>query len=98
MMSGFKPPLTFDELHEIGVRNPDNKDVVRLLWEIKRLHAIVHRADQLAESMPKEPAGAVGIILGALRSEIKDEPVVIAKRQETQELLGQKVKPGDDYE
>lgn len=43
----FKPPLTFDQLHDIGERNRGNPDVVALLWEIKRMQSLALRLDQL---------------------------------------------------
>lgn len=46
----FRSPLTLDQLHEIGVRQQAS-DVLPLLWEIKRLHAIVMRAYQLEKSL-----------------------------------------------
>lgn len=63
----FNPPLTRAQLQEIQARNPDNADVRALLWEIKRLRAIVVRADQLQRSISGDLAGGAGIILTALR-------------------------------
>jgi hypothetical protein len=71
----FKPPLTLSDLQAIQERNRDNADVFTLLWEIKRLRAIVLRADQLQRSIDGLGGGA-GMILTALRDELKDEPVV----------------------
>jgi hypothetical protein len=88
----FKPPITLKELHAIGERNRYSKDVKALLWEIKRLHAHVLRADQLARSIP-ESKGAVGMILEALRNEIKDEPCILEHRKRWSEIHAG---PGDD--
>jgi hypothetical protein len=96
-MADFKPPLSFEELKEIQDRNRDNADVRRLLWEIKRLHAVVSRANQLVRSIGPDPHGtALQIIAWATESEIKDDPVVIARNKMNEELFGQKVEPGDD--
>lgn len=45
MNTRFRPSLSKDELHEIGVRR-DAADIPALLWEIARLRAVVQRADQ----------------------------------------------------
>jgi hypothetical protein len=37
----FKPPLTRDQLVQIQERNKDSADVFALLWEIKRLRAVI---------------------------------------------------------
>jgi hypothetical protein len=46
-----------------------------LLWEIARLRALIVRADQLQRSLGAL-AGGPGIILGALRDELEDEPCI----------------------
>jgi hypothetical protein len=71
----FKPPLTELDLQAIQERNRDSPDVITLLWEIKRLRAIVLRADQLQRSIDGLGGGA-GMILNALRDELKGEPVI----------------------
>jgi hypothetical protein len=71
----FKPPLTELDLHAIQERNRDNSDVITLLWEIKRLRAIVLRADQVQRSV-SGLGGRADIILNALREEIKNEPCI----------------------
>ena len=45
-VENFKPPLTTEQLHEIG-RRQDAADIIPLLWEIKRLRALVLRGDQV---------------------------------------------------
>lgn len=73
----FKPPLSYEDLHAIGERNKGNKDVVALLWEIKRLHGIVARAHQIVRTIPPNPdAGSLGMISWALWHQIQDDPVV----------------------
>ncbi|WP_334188695.1 hypothetical protein [Noviherbaspirillum sp.] len=76
----FKPPLTREKLVEIQERNKDCDDVLALLWEIKRLRAIVLRADQLQRSIPN-PGTTTQIIIDALRSELKGEPCIEEERK-----------------
>jgi hypothetical protein len=75
MSSRFKPPLTRDHLVDIQERNKDNPDVVALLWEIKRLRAVVLHADQLQRSLG-DMGGGTGLVLSALRNQLTDEPCV----------------------
>jgi hypothetical protein len=70
----FKPPLTREHLIEIQERNKENPDVFALLWEIKRLRAIVLQVDQLQRSI--EVGGGPGMVLQALRATLKEEPCV----------------------
>lgn len=72
---GFKEPLPTDQLREIQERNRDSADVRTLLWEIKRLRAVVLYADQLQRMLNTLP-GPQGAILGTLRDKLKDEPCV----------------------
>lgn len=76
----FKPPLSFEELKEIQGRGRENPDVMRLLWEIRRLHSIVLRLDQLIRSEPVR-AGAIGLILNAAETEIANDPVVLDRKR-----------------
>jgi hypothetical protein len=78
-----RPALTKDELHDIGVRNRDNKDVIALLHEIKRLRAHVLRADQFLRSTGSPSSTG---ILKILAGEIQEEPCV----QELREAWGGK--------
>jgi hypothetical protein len=82
-----KPPLSLQQLKEIQQRNPDNPDVRALLWEIKRLHNIVQRGDQLVRSVPETNGTAVGIIAQAFRSETKNEPCLEEARKWREDLL-----------
>jgi hypothetical protein len=70
-----RPPLTKEQLHAIGQRNK-SPEVRELRWEIHRLRAIVLRADQLQRSLG-QMGGGVGIVLGALREELKGEPCIV---------------------
>lgn len=62
----FRPPLSLQELRDIG-RRRDPADVIPLPGEIKRLHAIVRRANQLQASLGPESNGGAGLIVGCLR-------------------------------
>jgi hypothetical protein len=69
----FRAPLTRAQLHEIGDRK-DPRDINSLLWEIKRLRAIVLRIDQLQRSL--NVGGGLGILLQALRGDLATEPCI----------------------
>lgn len=80
-------PLTYADLKEIQTWR-DAADVLPLLWEIKRLQAIALRAHQLQDALGQHyNYGAVGIILGALRDELKAEPCVIDRLASDAELF-----------
>lgn len=70
----FRPKLTAIELREIGLRR-DPADMVRLLWEIKRLRAIALRAHQYQLTAHGDICGST-LVLNALRHELEGEPVV----------------------
>jgi len=72
---GFKPPLTKETLIEIQARNLHSADVRALLWEVKRMRALVLYADQLQRMLVTLP-GPQGAILDTLREKLKDEPCV----------------------
>jgi hypothetical protein len=62
--------LTRAQLHNIGVhRNPN--DINTLLWEIKRLRALVLRIDQLQRSLAV--GGELGLLLQALHGDLAGE-------------------------
>lgn len=66
----FRPPILLSELHDIGVRK-QSSDVIPLLWEIKRLQAIVRRAYQLEQSLGSHEGGtSTCMILRCLRNEL----------------------------
>lgn len=85
----FKPPLTLEQLKAIQDRNRDNPDVLALLWEIRRLFAIVARADQLADSLPNQ-MGSIGMIVGALRKQIANEPSLEESRRLSAEIAAER--------
>ena len=70
----FRPKLTALELREIGLRR-DPTDIVKLLWEIKRLRAIALRAHQYQATCMSEVGGST-LVLNALRRELEGEHVV----------------------
>lgn len=74
-MKPTKPPLTQADLKAIQERRRDDPDVMALLWEIKRMRAVVLFADQLQREMGVM-SGPQGMVLEALRSRLKDEPCV----------------------
>jgi hypothetical protein len=67
----FKPPLTTEQLHEIGLRRSAD-DVIPLLWEIKRLRALVLRGDQVV----REIGSAGSYLVRIFREELAGEPVL----------------------
>jgi hypothetical protein len=71
----FRPPLDTASLHDIASRR-DPRDIVPLLWEIKRLRGMVLRANQVIRELP-ERAGPYGIVQACLRRELVLEPCVI---------------------
>jgi hypothetical protein len=70
----FKAELTRAELQAIQTRN-EAEDVKILLWEIARLRTHALRVDQLQASLGNL-AGDPGLILNALRAQLKDEPCI----------------------
>ena len=86
----FRPPIPLTELHDIGVRQ-HSSDVVPLLWEIKRLHAIVGRVYQLEQSLGSHEGGtSVCLILRCLRDEIKDEPCLERHKKLVADIVNEK--------
>lgn len=70
----FRDPLTKAQLREIWERK-DPTDIDALLWEVKRLRAIVLRIDQLQRGLGEIGGGAI-ILLQGLRNELSREPCV----------------------
>jgi hypothetical protein len=69
----FKPPLTRERLHEIGLHK-DPRDIVELLWEIKRLRALALKIDQVQRTITI--SGGLGLLLESLREDLRNEPCV----------------------
>ena len=91
-MSRSGPSLTTAQLREIQTRRSAD-DVMTLLWEIKRLHVILMRADQIARSMRYE-TGTEGMLLNALRGELERFPVIKEWEEERAEMLRRSSKGG----
>jgi len=73
-MSKFRKPLTTVELVEIRLRS-DSQDMRAVLREIRRLRAIVSKADQLERSLGSSD-GEVEMIRDVLRAELDEEPSI----------------------
>lgn len=82
-MTVFKDPLSRADLQAIRERNPRvpgnpaSDDLYAALWEIRRLRAVVLRADQLQRTLGERVGGGTGMILAALRSDLEREPCVL---------------------
>lgn len=74
-MPNIRPPLTRAELTAIRERS-DSPDVRTLLWEIKRQRALILRTNDMVRLMDST-GGPAGILLEALRQDLKNEPVVL---------------------
>lgn len=71
----FKPPLNKDALREIQDRNPDSADVRALLWEVKRLRAMILRSH---DYFRQAPGSSTAVMLAdAMRRDLDAEPVVM---------------------
>lgn len=81
----FGPSLSLEQLREIQARRSAD-DVIALLWEIKRLHVVLRRADQLAGIM-QYASGGEGAVLNALKEELKCFPVLDQWAAEREEML-----------
>lgn len=69
-LDNFKAPMTADLLREIGLRR-DAADIIPLLWEIKRLRALVLRADQIMQRISHGD-----FLEETFRRELEGEPVL----------------------
>ncbi len=74
-MSKFRKPLTTVDLVEIRLRS-DSPDMRAVLREIRRLRAIVSKADQLERSLGSTD-GEVETIRDVLRAELDEEPSIV---------------------
>ena len=82
----FKQPLTHADLRTIRERQPWNPDVIALLWEVKRLRSVLLRAYQLSDDF-KRPAGITGGLYDDFMSALRDEPCVIERDRNVQEMM-----------
>jgi hypothetical protein len=104
-----RPPLTHEDLARIRARYEVTAtrapcayqdkvvwaDVVTLLHEIKRLRAMLLRAEQLRERFPK-PGGFLDPVWEEFVRELAKEPCVVELGRIKEELIaphGRKVKP-----
>jgi hypothetical protein len=81
----FGPSLTMAQLRDIQARRSGD-DILVLLWEIKRLHVVLKRADQLTEIL-RHSGGIEGQLLRALREELVCFEVLKEWRAERVEML-----------
>jgi len=70
----FKPPLSKDALRDIQDRNPDSADVRALLWEVKRLRALVLRSHDYFRQTATSTTAMM--LADAMRRDLADEPVI----------------------
>lgn len=74
-MRNSQAPLTTVELVEIRLRS-DSRDMRAVLREIRRLRAIVSKADQLERSLGPTD-GTAAMIRDVLRAELDEEPSIV---------------------
>jgi hypothetical protein len=69
-----RPPISLTELAEIYDRDP-SPNVLRLLWEIHRLHETIRRADQVRQTIGQEGSFYVpAVIWECFERELDAEP------------------------
>jgi len=88
----FRDPIPLDELRAIRERQPWNQDVMALLWEVKRLRAMVLRTYQLWPDF-KRPTGVLAPIYDSFSESLKVEPCVLERDRTAAELLNAPAKP-----
>lgn len=69
-----KPPLTREQLQAIQERNPDSPDMRALLWEIKRLRAVVLRSHDYFRQSPTSSIART--LHETMLQVLEEEPVV----------------------
>lgn len=86
--SRLRPSLTREELRAIAKRNPGNKDVVALLWDIRRYWILALRAESLQRTLGPSSGMhfAEDIHLDALREILDELAPVHENRQRLKEL------------
>lgn len=82
----FKAPLTYAALRAIRERQPENADILALLWEIKRMRSMLLRLHQVSCDL-KRPASLMGEIYDDLLAGLAVEPCVIERNQDVAVLL-----------
>lgn len=69
-----RPPLTREDLIDIRDRNRGDEDAVALLWEIRRLRALVLRSH---DYFRQAPTSSTALMLAeGLKHDLDNEPVV----------------------
>lgn len=87
------PALSLVELRRFFATNRGDEVVVRLLWEIKALHAIARRALQLVRGLPPgDSTTDDGIVLGCLRRELADETYLTEGEQRCRLLTVEEIR------
>lgn len=74
IMNQLRTPLTTEQLVEIRIRS-DSPDMRAVLWEIRRMRAVISRADQLERSLGRT-GGEIGLIRELLRMQLDEEPSI----------------------
>lgn len=69
-----KAPLTRDDLVAIQERNPDSADVRALLWEVKRLRALVLKSHDYFRQTPT--SSIAKMLHESMLRQLNEEPVV----------------------
>jgi hypothetical protein len=69
-----KDPLTREQLRAIQDRNPDSPDVRALLWEVKRLRAVVLRSHDYFRQSPTSSTART--LHESMLQQLEDEPAV----------------------
>lgn len=82
----FKLPLSHTDLRAIRERQPWNADLIALLWEVKRLRAVLLRAYQLSGDF-KRPGGITGSLYDEFMEDLRKEPCVVERDQHVQEMM-----------
>ncbi len=69
-----RPPLTREQLEAIQARNPDSPDTRALLWEIKRLRAVVLKSHDYFRQAPMSSVART--MHESMVEQLENEPVV----------------------
>ena len=81
----FRPPLSTELLHDIALRR-DARDILTLLWEIKRLRGLVLRANQVIRELPQR-GGPCGIVQECLRADLVCEPCIVDEERRRRDSM-----------
>ena len=87
----FRPPLTLEQLRDIRDRRRGDADIFALLWDIRRLHGLVLRANQIQAMLPRATGDrTLELVLGEFRRLLAEEPVVVEHEKDAKELIGRR--------